>query len=68
MLLDPVCADLELYAVSAAVYKRAKKEHFFSDIYVRTLEVEAEGYSVLTVLFGSQLYFHGLFLNYTLRT
>jgi hypothetical protein len=68
VLLDPICADLELYTVSAAVYKRTKKEHFFSDIYVRTLEVEAEGYSVLTVPLSGRNYYRGLFLNYALRT
>lgn len=48
-MLSPGCVDIEAYAVSASAFKRAKKQHFFSDIYVRTLEVEAEGYSIITV-------------------
>lgn len=44
---DPGCVDVKAYAVSAAALKVAKKEHFFSDMYARTIEVEAEGYSII---------------------
>jgi hypothetical protein len=44
-----MCVDLQIYSVSATTYKRAEKAHFFSDIYVRTLEVDAQGYSILMV-------------------
>lgn len=47
---DPGCVDVKAYAVSAAALKVAKKEHFFSDMYARTIEVEAEGYSIIKVL------------------
>jgi hypothetical protein len=51
---EPFCMDIEAYSVAASRYKRAKRQHFFSDIYARTLEVEAEGYAVIEVTIRSK--------------